>query len=120
MAESIYLIAPVILAYLMGKDPLKEIPIFETERKMSMLIGEYESYKGIAKVSVARKGGILFGEVKDKLSGYDFALIPEDDRLESLKFYMLSGGIRMPVEFAVDSSGKIDLYIGRNRFHKVR
>jgi hypothetical protein len=47
-------------------------------------------------------------------------LIPEDDRLESLKFYTFASGMRMPVEFVVDSSGKIDLYIDRNRFHKVR
>jgi hypothetical protein len=119
-AESLFMIAPVALALLMGKDPMKEIPVFETERKMGMLAGEYESYKGIAKVSVVRNGGILFGEVKERLAEQSFALIPEDDRLESLKFYIPAGGMRMPAEFVVDSSGKIDLYIERNRFHKVR
>jgi hypothetical protein len=120
MAESVYMIAPVVLALLMGKDPMKEIPVFEVDRKMSMLAGEYESYKGITKLSVVRKGGILFGEVKEKLVGQSFALIPEDDRLESLKFYIPAGGMRMSSEFVVDSSGKIDLYIERNRFHKVK
>ncbi len=120
MADSVYMIAPVVLALLMGKDPTKEIPTFEIERKMSMLTGEYESYKGIAKVSVVRKGGILFVESKEKLSEQSLALIPESDRLETLKFYTLAGGIRMPAEFAVDSSGKIDLYTERNRFHKIK
>jgi CubicO group peptidase (beta-lactamase class C family) len=120
MAESVYMLAPVVLALLMGKDPMKEIPIFEIERKMGLLAGEYESYKGIAKISVVRKGGILFVESKGKLSEQSLALIPESDRLESLKFYLLAGGMRMPAEFVVDSSGKIDLYIERNRFHKVK
>jgi len=120
MANSVVLVAPVVLALLMGKDPTKEIPIFEIERKMGMLTGQYESYKGITKVSVVRKGGILMMEAKEKLFEQSMALIPESDRLESLRFYTLSGGIRMPVEFVVDSSGKIDLYYERNRFHKVK
>jgi CubicO group peptidase (beta-lactamase class C family) len=120
MADSVYMIAPVVLALLMGEDPMKEIPIFEIERKMGMLAGGYESYKGIAKISVVRKGGILFVESKEKLSEQSLALIPESDRLESLKFYLLAGGMRMPAEFVVDSSGKIDLYIEGNRFHKVK
>lgn len=85
-----------------------------------MLTGEYESYKGITKVSVVRKGGVLFMESNEKLFEQSLALIPESDRLESLKFYILEGGIRMPAEFVIDSLGKIDLYIERNRFHKVK
>lgn len=120
IAESVPMIAPVVLALLMGKDPMKEIPIFEIERKMGMLTGGYESYKGITKISVVRKGGILFAELKEKLYEQSLALIPESDRLDSLKFYILTGGIKMPAEFVVDSSGKIDLYIERNRYHKVK
>jgi CubicO group peptidase (beta-lactamase class C family) len=114
------MIAPVVLALLMGRDPLKEIPVFEVERKLGMLTGEYESYKGIWKISVVRMSGILLAESKDKLLEQSLALIPEDDRLESLKFYTFAGGTRSPVEFVTDPSGKIDLYFGHNRFHKVR
>jgi CubicO group peptidase (beta-lactamase class C family) len=120
MAESVYMIAPIVLATLMGKDPLKEIPIFEIERKMNMVLGEYASYKGIAKVSVVRKGGILFVENKDKLAEQNLALIPESDKLENMRFYIPTSGMRMPAEFVVDPSGKIDLYIERNRYHKIK
>ena len=120
IAESVFMIAPVVLASLMGKDPLKEIPIFEIERKMTMLAGDYASYKGIGKLSVVRKGGILFAEIKDKLAEQSLALIPENDKLENLRFYIPAGGMKMPAEFVVDSSGKIDLYIERNRFHKIK
>ncbi|MBS7633548.1 serine hydrolase [Candidatus Bathyarchaeota archaeon] len=119
-AESVYMVAPVVLTLLIGKDPVKEIPVFEIEKKMSILVGEYESYKGIAKISVTRKGGILFAKSKEKLVEQCFALIPESDKLENLRFYIFAGGTRMPVEFAIDDSGRVDLFIERNRFHKIK
>jgi len=67
-----------------------------------------------------RKGGVLFMEDKEKLSGQSLPLIPESDRLETLKFYVPMEGIRTPVEFVVDDSGKVDLYMERYRFHKVK
>jgi CubicO group peptidase (beta-lactamase class C family) len=114
------LMTPVVLALLMGKDPVRDIPFFEVERKMAMLTGEYESYKGLWRFSVVRMGGILLAESKEKLLEMSLALIPEDDRLENLRFYTLVGGTRSPVEFVVDPSGKIDLYISHGRFHKVK
>ena len=117
---SLALIPYVILASLIGKDPLKEIPVFEFEKKMSMLTGEYAGYKGIMKVSVVRKGGLLFIEVKEKLGEESIPLIPESDKLETLRFYSPMAGTRTPVEFVVDDSGKIDLYVERYRFHKIK
>jgi CubicO group peptidase (beta-lactamase class C family) len=117
---SMALIPPVILASLMGKDPFKEIPVFGIEKKMAMLVGEYAGYKGIIKVSVVRKDGVLFMEVKEKLAEQNLPLIPESDKLETLKFYMPMEGTRTPVEFVVDDSGKVDLYVERYRFHKVK
>jgi len=87
---------------------------------MAMLVGEYECYKGIVKASVVRKGGLLFLESKEK--GYEFslALIPESDKLESLKFYAPIVGGRIAAEFVVETPGKVDLYFERNRFHKIK
>ena len=118
--ESLSLIPYVVLASLMSKDPFKEIPVFEIEKKMNMLVGEYAGYKGIMKISVVRKGGLLFIESKEKLAEQNLALIPESDKLEDLKFYVPMAGTRIPAEFVVEASGKIDLYFERNRFHKVR
>jgi len=118
--ESLSLIPHVVLASLMGKDPFKEIPVFEIEKKMTMLVGEYAGYKGIMKISVVRKGGLLFIESEEKLARQSRALIPESDKLENLKFYVPMAGTRMAAEFVVEAPGKIDLYIERNRFHKVK
>lgn len=120
-AQSISLIPPIVLAFLMGKDPLKEIPVFEAEKKMGMLVGEYESYKGIVKIAVVRRGGILSLEVKEKLAEESLPLIPESEKLENLRFYVPTpGGARMLAEFVVGSSGKVELYLERYRFHKVK
>lgn len=108
------------LVFLMGKDPEKEIPDFEIEEKLSMLAGEYETYKGINKVSVTKKGPLLYVESEMGGAKTSYPLISETDRIENFKFYAISApGKRMPVEFVLDSSGKIDLYIERNRFHKI-
>jgi len=119
-SQSMSLIPPVVLAFLIGKDPLKEIPIFETEKKMSMLVGEYESYKGTVKIAVVRNGGILSLESKEKLAEESLPLIPENEKLENLRFYAPTPGGRTPAEFVIDLLGKVDLYIERYRFHKVR
>jgi CubicO group peptidase (beta-lactamase class C family) len=118
--EVVPLVPSVVLALLMGKDPFKEIPVFEIEKKMTMLVGEYAGYKGIVKISVVRRGGLLFIESKEKLAEQSLALIPESNKLESLKFYVPMTGARMAAEFIVEASGKVDLYIERNRFHKIK
>jgi CubicO group peptidase (beta-lactamase class C family) len=120
MSESAYLVASAVLLLFMGKDPMKLIPTFEMEKRLGQLTGEYRTYKGIEKVSVVRKGGILFLESKEKLYEQSLALIPESDKFETLNFYILTGGTRLPAEFVIDSSGKVDLFIERNRFRKVK
>jgi hypothetical protein len=118
--ELVWLVPSVALTLLMGKDPFKEIPVFEIEKKMAMLAGEYAGYKGIVKTSVVRKGGLLFIESNEKGGEFSLALIPESDKLENLKFYIPWAGVRIPAEFVVEASGKVDLYIERNRFHKTK
>jgi CubicO group peptidase (beta-lactamase class C family) len=108
------------LAFLMGRDPEKEMPFFEREKKLGKLAGLYQTYKGINKATIVKKAGLLYLEVKEKWMEASEPLIPETEKLENLKFYMVTPtGDKMPVEFTVDSSGKVDLYVERNRFHKV-
>jgi len=108
------------LTFLMGKDPEKEIPDFEIERKLCMLAGEYASYHGVFKISVAKKGPLLFFESRQRGMPRSFPLIPETDKLENFKFYAFVGpGKKMTIEFKVESTGKIDLYDERVRYHKI-
>jgi len=117
----IYLTPVVIMALMLGKDPEKDVPALKAEKIMSMLAGEYASYKGIHKVSVIKKGGLLYLESKEKSFEISAPLIPEKDDIENLKFYIVeAGGIRLPVEFEVGPKGEIDMYLERTRFHKVK
>ncbi|MCS7364171.1 MAG: serine hydrolase [archaeon GB-1867-035] len=109
-----------ILAALMGRDPEKEIPTFKIEKKLNMLSGSYETYKGIIRINIVNRGGLLYLERKDSFGEVTIPLIPEDEKLETFKFYILSGATKTPVEFIVKSPEKIDLYIERRVFHKVK
>lgn len=109
-----------VLAMLMDKDPEKDIPAFKIEKKLNMLTGSYETYKGIVKVNIVNRGGLLYLERKNEFGEISVPLIPEDEKLETLKFYILSGIAKTPVEFIVKSPEKIDLYVERRVFHKVK
>ena len=111
------------MVFLLGKNPLKDIKFIEIEQKLTMLQGFYETYKGINKLSVIKRGAMLYIEPLEESApfnnGMSAPLIPES--LDEFKFYFLSGlGGRTSVEFEVGSAGKIDLYIERNRFHKIK
>jgi hypothetical protein len=109
------------LANLMGKDPEKDIPDFEIEKKLGMLVGKYALYKGIHDVSVVKKGALLF--LESKIGGMEtsYPLIPETDKVENFNFWVYVGpGKKQHIEFVVESPDKIDLYMERNRFHKLK
>lgn len=109
------------LVMLLGKDPEREIPDFTIQKKMDLLTGEYAIYKGIVTVSVVQKGAMLY--LEGELGGQKMSvpLIPEGDLLDDLKFYIIQEpGKKLPIEFDVADEGKIDLYVERNRFHKIK
>ncbi|MFX1486669.1 MAG: serine hydrolase [Promethearchaeota archaeon] len=108
------------LASLMGRDPEKEIPFFEIDEKLNMLPGEYKTYRGALRISIVKRGPLLFLEPRDKLIQTSTPLIPETKRIEDFKFYIVSeAGEKRSVWFEVDSLGKIDFYLERYRFHKT-
>lgn len=113
-------VAEGVFAALMGRDPEKAIPALRIRRKMEMLSGTYETYRGLSRVEVVSKAGLLYLVQKDPLSNITAPLIPEDDWLETGGFYIWSEGVKQPVEFVTESPEKIDLYVERNRYHKVR
>ncbi|MFB0543889.1 MAG: serine hydrolase [Candidatus Bathyarchaeia archaeon] len=111
-------IVQVALAHLLGKDPEKEIPSLEIEKRLNMLEGKYESYRGIYRVSVVKRGSLLYLVRGQEEVGTP--LIPESDKIEDLKFYIYSVEARTPVEFEVDREGRAHLYLDRWSLHKVK
>jgi len=108
-----------IFASLMGKDPMEVVPPIRIGKRMDTLTGEYEAYKGLSRVEVVKRGGLLYLVQKGMISDVTVPLIPDDDTLVNDRYYIWNEGVRQPVEFVVTSPEKIDLYVERNRLHKV-
>lgn len=107
------------LALLMGKDPEEEIPWFAEEESLAALEGEYVAYKGTNRVSIVKKGALIYLEVDNKFMEMSAPLIPEHGGPR--KFHVKMGGGRdLPVEFEETPEGGMDLYMERWRLHRKR
>lgn len=108
-----------IYALLLGRSP-DDVPSIKVRSKMDMLCGHYTTYKGVDNLEVVNRGGMLYVIQRGVFGSVTYPLIPEDPLLESNKFYIYSYGVKQPVEFIIHGDGKIDLYIERDVFHKVK
>ncbi|MEM2813933.1 MAG: hypothetical protein QXO74_07055, partial [Candidatus Methanomethylicia archaeon] len=92
----------------------------KVRRKMNVLCGQYSTYKGVDNIEVVNRGGMLYVIQKGAFGSITYPLIPEDPLMESNRFYIYSYGVKQPVEFVIGRDGRIDLYIERDVFHKVK
>jgi CubicO group peptidase (beta-lactamase class C family) len=102
------------LAHMLGAQPKEVIPSVAFEEKCELLVGKYETYGGINKMSIIRKGLNLFVEVMGELGGFSFPLVMDGDQV-----YMVYGAEKVSLETRIHSPEKIDVFIERNVFHKV-
>jgi len=115
----------LLFSFFLGKNPMKDLKFIEIEQKLSMLTGIYETYKGVISVMVVKRGPVLYIESTEGSfefnGGLSIPLFPKSEYIEDFKFFTMSGaGGKMDIDFTVDKKGKVDLFIERNRFHKVR
>jgi len=112
------IIAEGAFAALMGKDPEKAIPALRIREWTRTLVGTYEVYKGLSRARVLNRNGLLYLERKDPFTYSLVPLLPENEKPESTRFYILTEGVRQPIKFVVHSPADIDLYVERYRYHK--
>jgi CubicO group peptidase (beta-lactamase class C family) len=114
-------IAESVLAILMGKGPARAIPALKIREWMKRLTGKYEVYRGLERLEVVTRGGMLYLEERDPMAEKPTVtpLIPEDPTLSPTDFYTLSNGVTSPIEFVFRDDGGIDLFIGRYCYHKI-
>ena len=114
-------IAESVLAILMGLDPDEVIPVTRIKRRMEELAGSYEVYRGLDRLDVVVRNGMLYLEETSPLTGASSStpLIPQDQTLESTSFFILRNGLKSPVEFARRDGDSYDLLIGRHLYHRV-
>lgn len=65
------------------------------------------------------RGDLLYFAQKGPISDITGSLIPEETWPETNEFYIWSEGVKQSVEFVVESKDKIDLYVERNRYHRL-
>ena len=111
-------IADGVFAALMGSDPYAH-PYLKLRERMRSLTGEYQIHMGLEKLRVVNKGGLLYLEQKDSFIDAQTPLIPEEQMMGNLRFYTLTEGIKVPIEFVETGTG-YDLFLERYRYHKSR
>ena len=114
------LISQTVLSMLLGKNPVEAIPFYKIEEKMEKFSGEYANYRKLTKVKVLLEKGILLVETRYGKITNRYTLIPEDSKLEENKFYIYNFGYKTPVTFEIKEENKIDMFIERNCFHKIK
>lgn len=113
------ILVQVFLAALLGKNPQTDLPALRLDSKLSKFVGEYQTYKGITKISISKTGLSLLGKFED-YPEIIFPIIPLSDAVDDFNFYFPIGTLKMPVVFEENTkTGQIDLYYERNRFHKI-
>lgn len=109
------------LAMLIGIDIKKEFPLFVYRNHLEKLAGEYELYKGVGKMKLTVKGGVLF--YKYDYWRIDAPLIPfvTDGDLITLNYYLMTEvGGKDPVQFEIDDNGSIWMHHERLKWKKLR
>ena len=116
-------ISMMILMAMLGKDPMKDFPPIIMQQKLTLLTGIYETYKGLMRVTITNKNGILYCRIhsnNELLEDQVFPLIPETEFMEDFRFFTIDPfGSRLPIEFIVKNKKKIDLIVERDCFHKI-
>ncbi|MCW4048491.1 MAG: serine hydrolase [Candidatus Bathyarchaeota archaeon] len=90
------------LALLMDNDPYDVVPYLKQWRHWEKLTGSYKAYRDTFKVDIVQRGGMLFGEVKNKWSETTIPLIPVSDDPEENAFWIYGGeNGRMKIWFEI-------------------
>lgn len=121
--ETLYMIPLTIIASLLGRDPIQSLDFFKIKKNFDNLIGIYTTYQNYCPISVIKVGFQLYlhADPNPELDwGLHAPLIPINEDLENLKFYMISGpGCKDPVYFRKSNSGVMELYWSNLRLKKV-
>lgn len=113
-------IVPTIImgiSQLLGHDPEKSMSLFQVEGKKHFMCGKYETYQGIQKISIIRKGFTLF--LIDP-NGNELPLSPKNMDPNNLDYYFECSPTGISeLSFSIDwASGNVDLLWNKYHFKK--
>lgn len=101
--------AQYALALLLGEDPFAWEPL-RVERDLLRWEGIYETYRGTTRVEVRRAGDRLELIFRDRYGEERVPLLPYELKGEEARFFTLSGGRRLWVEFREGPEGPEFIY----------
>ena len=101
------------LATAMGEDPMK-LKFIRDDEIMERIQGIYETYRGCYKICVRKRGGLLYLEYRDRHTESSLPLIPIEIAEDHARFYTLSYGRKIDVEFSI-SDGEAEMIYERYR-----
>ncbi|MFQ6073589.1 MAG: serine hydrolase, partial [Candidatus Bathyarchaeia archaeon] len=104
------------LSQLLGADP-ETLPFIKTDRILSRLQGEYETYMGTMKANVKKKGDFLYIEIRDRHTEEIIPLVTEKLKEDRAIFYTFSGGRKYTAEFNIRED-EIELIYERYKLMK--
>ena len=110
-------IASFALASMLGEDPWR-IPGLRAERALQQLEGRYETYQGTYGATVTRAGDFLMLKIENKLLSQTVPLVPLDLDPARPRFFTLTLGRRLIVDFHVSPAG-IEVIYERYRMRRV-
>ncbi|MEM2207588.1 MAG: serine hydrolase [Sulfolobales archaeon] len=90
------------LALAVGYDPESSLYFIKQDKIIDKLTGTYETYRGTYRVYVRRMGDFLAIEYKDKYREAVTPLVPLEVSDEYVKYYTVSFGSRVDVEFFIE------------------
>lgn len=105
------------LAVLLGEDPW-QLPALHAERVLGAVTGTYETYRGTMQATVTRKGDFLELRIRDRYHDQKTPLVPLALDPGAPRFFTLSAGRRLPVEFH-HRDGGVDLLYERYKLRRT-
>ena len=113
------MLALAILGMLIDIDVKKEFPLLKYRHHIEKLAGEYELYKGVGKMKLIIKEGLLHYQFD--YWAINTPLLPYDDNPMAYNYYILTEvGEKDPVEFELGKAGTIWMHHERLKWKKVR
>lgn len=116
-SNSDFLTSPIgdyALALLMGKDPEKVLPWVIFQRKVEVISGKYETFKGGVKMVIALKGFVLTADIGEGTESMSLPIL-----IEGNKYFVVQGPDKVELDVKVTSPEKVDVRFDRMVFHKV-
>ncbi|UCH02704.1 MAG: serine hydrolase, partial [Candidatus Bathyarchaeota archaeon] len=87
-------VAQGIFVALMDRSPEKAVPALRIQKRREILTGTYEIYKGLGRLEIVNREGLLYLEQNTPFTERSVPLIPETGIPEHGKYYIVSEGIK--------------------------